>query len=173
MKKLIFLSGQASCGKTTTLKMLIAMLANVSGLYPVSVKHIYSKSKPLYDNILTAWKNGTTMPKGDISIVFEINGVLVGVRTEGDSLGAVWAAIDYFEKKCCDIGILACHPEHLKRSLPCMIAPWSCHEIIKKNRASDSTLYDQENKDMAKKLFNDIMNAIKHIKTSQQSSNQS
>ena len=112
------------------------------------------------------------MPKGDISIVFEINGVFVGVRTEGDSLGAVWAAIDYFEKKYCDVGVLACHPEHLKRSFPCMIAPWSCHDIIKKNRASDSTLYDQENKDMAKKLFNEIMNAIKQIKASQQSSSQ-
>ena len=98
MKELIFLSGQASCGKTTTLKILIAMLANTNSIYPVSVKHIYSKSKPLYDNILTAWKNGTTMPKGDISIVFDICGILVGVRTEGDSLGAVWAAIDYFEK---------------------------------------------------------------------------
>ena len=172
MKKLIFLSGQASCGKTTTLKMLIAMLANTNGVYTTTVKHLDSRSKSLYANILTAWQNGTTMPDGDISIVFDIDGILVGIRTEGDCLGAVWAAIDYFEKKSCDIGVLACHPEHLKRSLPCMVAPWSCYEIVDKISTSKDSLHEQANRHMAQTLFDMIMDAINLIKKSQQACNQ-
>ena len=172
MKKLIFLSGKASCGKTTTLKMLMAMLASTNGVYTVTVKHLDSRSKSLYNNILTAWQNGTIMPDGDISIVFDIDGILVGIRTEGDCLGAVWAAIDYFEKKFCDIGVLACHSEHLKRSFPCMIAPWSCHEIIDKGSAPDSSLHEQENKDTAQTLFEKIMDAVNQIEKSQQTCNQ-
>ena len=167
MKKLIFLSGKASSGKSTTLKILIAMLLNATPAHTVSVKHLYSRSRALYNNILNAWKNGARMPSGDISIVLEIDSVLVGVRTEGDMLGAVWAAIDYFEKKKCDIGVLACHPEHLTRSLPCMIAPWSCHKIVEKVPALNSSLYDQENIKAAQELFDIIMNDIKQIKNRQ------
>lgn len=148
------------------------MLANTNGGHTVNVEHLDSRSKPLYDSILTAWKNGTLMPKGDISIVFDIDGIFVGVRTEGDSLGAVWSAIDYFEKKSCDIGVLACHPEHLKRSLPCMVAPWSCHEIVDKISASNDSLYEHDNRHMAQTLFDMIMDAINQIKNSQQTSNQ-
>ena len=118
MKKLIFLSGQASCGKTTTLKMLIAKLLDLKNPHTVSV--IYPKNHSRVNTLLTAWQNNSKMPDGEFSVVLQIDDMIVGIRTMGDTIGSVWDSIAFFENHKCDIGVLACHEDHLQRSLPCL-----------------------------------------------------
>ena len=158
MRKLIFLQGPSNCGKTTTLKMLIAMLLDLKQPYTVSV--FYSKDKTKINAIKDAWLTGLPMPDGDVSVVLDISGVLVGIRTTGDTIGSVWDNVAFFEKHQCYIGVLACHEEHLLRSGSCLTHKWES-EVIKKERVSDSSLIDQNNKDIAEALFDKVMNAVK------------
>lgn len=155
MRKLIFLSGISNCGKTTMLKILICKLLTQKGKYPVSV--IYYKNSVRLKNLIDSYLNNMPLVDGDFSIVLDIGGVIVGICTEGDSLGAVWYSIDFFERRNCEIGILACHPEHLDRSLPCMVKPWQSYEIIKKYEATDVGAQDAENAKMAQDLYDILM----------------
>ena len=87
MGKLIFLSGPANCGKTTALKMLIAMLLDLKS--PHSVSAVYPKNSTRLGALLTSWQNKAGMPDGEYSAVLNIDGVLVGVKTMGDTVGTV------------------------------------------------------------------------------------
>ena len=166
MKKLILLCGENSTGKTTALKMLIAKLLQNPAL-KTSVKYCRSKAKIA---ALAAWKVGMLLPEGDLSVVMDCKGILVGICTDGDTIGTVWDHIVFFEKKnakkkqACAVGVTACHPEHLDRAKPCMVAPWNCHEIIDKKKAPKGS-EDAENMATAIALFDKILKAINALNT--------
>ena len=170
MQKLIFLSGTADCGKTTTLKTLIAMLLNLNNQHHVSV--VYSSDKTRIQVLKTAGQNAPSLPDGEFSVVLMIDGILVGICTEGDRIGSVWNSVVFFEKHQCAIGILACHPDHLQRSMPCLVGEWSCHRIFDKHKVQNPGQYFQENRNMAQQLFDDIMTTMNCIQQSRQSANQ-
>lgn len=160
MKKLILLSGEGNTGKTTTLKILIAKLLQDPAL-STSVKYCRSKTKIV---ALTAWKVGMLLPEGDLSVVMDCKGILIGICTDGDTIGAVWDHIVLFENKNCVVGVTACRPEHLNRAKPCMVAPWNCHEIIDKKKAPKGS-EDAENMATATALFDKILKAINTLNT--------
>ena len=107
----------------------------------------------------------------DIIIIVKIDGVRIGIRTMGDTIGNIWDNVWFFETNECDIGVTACHPEHLNRSMPCIAAPWDCKKIIDKNKANSASAYYQENDNTAQTLFDMIMNAINQIPQSNQKTN--
>ena len=99
------------------------------------------------------------LPKGDLSVVLDCKGVLVGICTDGDTIGAVWDHIVLFENKNCAVGVTACRPEHLDRAKPCMVAPWNCHEIVGKKKVPKGS-EDVDNMATATALFDKILKAI-------------
>ena len=135
--------------------MLIAKLLQDPAL-KTSVKYCRSKAKIA---ALAAWKVGMLLPDGDLSVLLDCKGVLVGICTDGDTIGAVWDHIVFFENKNCAVGLTACRPEHLNRAKPCMVAPWNCHEIIDKKKAPKGS-EDAENMATATALFDKILKAI-------------
>ena len=139
------------------------MLLDLKNPHTVSV--IYPTNCARMNILLTAWQNNSKMPDGEFSAVLQIDGVIVGIKTMGDTIGSVWDSVAFFEKHGCDIGVLACHEEHLQRSGNCLTSGW-LYEIITKERTEASSLINQENKDMAKKLFDNIMDAVDQIKQS-------
>ena len=156
--KLIFLSGDASTGKTTTLKFLIAMLLNVGA----TVDYCRRTQVPTEQSILNEidFEERHHLPAKDISIVLILKGIRIGIRTEGDTIGSVWNAVVFFEKQKCDIGVAACHPEHLDRSESCLAHPWKKPIKFDKQKATSADLHKQENQAMAKVLFDEIMKGI-------------
>lgn len=171
MKKLIFLSGPASSGKTTTLKMLIVKLLQAVASIDFLTQKPYPTSQALQNTLINAIKNNTAS-SNDIIIILKIDGVKIGIRTMGDSIGNVWDNVWFFEKHKCDIGVSACHPEHLDRSIACLAAPWKCKEIIDKKKTDNSNAYYQENDCKAQTLFDIIMATVNQINQSQQAINQ-
>ena len=163
MKKLILLRGESNTGKTTTLKMLIAKLLQAPSL-KTSVKYCHGRNKGKLTALRT-WKPGKALPQGDISIVLNCDGVLVGVCTDGDTIGAVWDHVAFFERNKCEIGVTACHLEHLQRSLLCLVAPWECHDIVEKQKAQKGC-EESDNMKTATDLFDEILKEIKSIKGS-------
>lgn len=160
MKKLIFLSGPASCGKTTTLNMLIAKLLQAGANIEFCTRKPYPTVQSLQNNIANALQNKNRSI--DIIIIVKINDVKIGIRTMGDTVGAIWDSVWFFENKGCDIGVSACHPEHLKRSMPCLAAPWSSNAIVDKKKDSSASIYYQKNEALAQVLFYMITNEINH-----------
>ena len=162
MKKLIFLSGNANCGKTTSLKYLIGWFLNLPQP-PHSVRVVYCSDHARLNQLEKAWAKKQPLPKGEFSVVLEIDGIRVGIWTEGDRIGSVWNGVTFFERRCCDIGIVACHPWHLDRSLHCLVSKWANHRIFSKTPVASPNLQDQENQDMAQKLFHEVMATIKSV----------
>ena len=150
MTKLIFLSGKSGCGKTSTLKLLSKMLieAGAQDRIPVTSK---------------STKSTKASSSGDVTYFFSLHGVLIGIRTAGDTIGTVWDVVASFEKHPCDIGVLACHPEHLIRSHPSLTAPWKQHIFLCKDKALPPNTKDDENEQMAKRLFDEILRTVKEI----------
>ena len=165
MKKLIFLSGPASSGKTTTLKMLIVKLLQAGASIEFLTRKPYPTPQALQNTLLNAIKNNTAS-SNDIIIILKIDDVKIGIRTMGDSIGNVWDNVWFFETNECDIGVTACHPEHLTRSMPCLSAPWKCKEIIDKEKINSPSSYYQQNDLKAQTLFDIIMAAVNQINQS-------
>lgn len=157
MRKLIFLIGESNCGKTTTLKMLIAMLMDLKKTHTFSIN--YPKKSSRLSMLWTAWQRNSKMPDGDFSVVLNVDGVIVGIKTMGDTIGSVWDAVAFFENHSCDVGVLACHEDHLQRSGSCLTSGWQ-NEKIKKKKTINSSLIDQENENMAKILFDKVMDVV-------------
>jgi len=105
-------------------------------------------------------------------IILKINDIKIGIRTMGDTIGAVWDNVCFFEHHKCNIGVSACHPEHLDRSMPCLAAPWKCKEIIDKEKTNTPSSYCQQTDLKAQTLFDIIMAAVNQINQSQQAINQ-
>lgn len=81
MKKIIALQGRAQCGKTSTLNLLIDLLAVATG------KH-----------------NSMPLPhKGDRREIFVIKGVTVGIATGGDTEDIVQKNCSFFTENNCDV----------------------------------------------------------------------
>ena len=170
MKKLIFLSGPANCGKTTTLKMLIVKLLQAGAVIEFCTRKTPTTIQSLQNEIINAIQNKNSST--DIIIIVKLNNVKIGIRTLGDTIGSIWDNVWFFENKNCDIGVSACHPEHLKRSMPCIAAPWDCKKVIDKNKASNASAYYQENDAAAQILFDIIINTVNCIALSTTSVNQ-
>lgn len=106
--KVIVLSGNASSGKTTTLKMLIAMLLpGASDVLYISKKNI--SASRLWEEI----ENDIINPPQDthnLIAIMKFGDFIVGINTSGDNIVHAQTSIRNFNKYHCNIGICPCHP---------------------------------------------------------------
>ena len=140
------------------------MLLDLKSPHIVSID--YPKNSLRITTLLSAWRNNSKLPNGDFSVVLNIDDVIVGIRTMGDTIGSVWDSVVFFENHNCDIGVLACHADHLKRSGNCLTNGWKT-EKINKVKNIDPTSIDQENRNVAENLFDKVMDAINQVKQTQ------
>ena len=106
MSKIILLVGEASCGKTTTLKMLIAMFLPYA---TICKKRKATTVDALWREIDTDMKPPSKNPS-DFGVVFELFGKKIGIHTKGDSESDIKGVIKFFSSESCDIIVMPCHP---------------------------------------------------------------
>ena len=106
--KIIVLSGNASSGKTTTLKMLIAMLLCRGAKIIWCRRNPHPTCQSLWDEIKHEMQNH--IPPKELTVVLEYKGKRIGIRSFGDVYTDATCAIKFFNKHNCDIGVLPCHP---------------------------------------------------------------
>lgn len=106
--KIIVLSGKASSGKTTTLKMLIAIFLENGAKIVWCRRNSYPTCKSLGDEIKIEMQNH--IPPKELTVVLEYKGKRIGIRSFGDVYSDAVCAIKFFEQHNCDIGVLPCHP---------------------------------------------------------------
>lgn len=158
--KATILTGPASAGKTTTLKMLIAMLL------PGAEEIIYSSKS----NVTAAKLWGeieeelVTKPQDlkNITVALRFGELIVGVRTVGDTYGEVESSVRIFDEYECDIAVFPCHPctteeAMLRKTYGGMMV--SLPKIKLPKAVSDEKKY-QKNLSTATELFQDIMRQI-------------
>lgn len=113
--KSIVLSGNASSGKTTTLKMLIAMLIDNGAEIVWCRRNPYPTAQQIFDEIRHEIQNH--LPTRDLTVVLEYKGVRIGIRSFGDIYSDAVCAIKFFKNHKCDIGVLPCHPDSKSQKL--------------------------------------------------------
>ena len=106
--EIIVLSGAANSGKTTTLKMLIAMLLCRGAKIVWCKRKSLPTCQSLWDEIKNEIQNH--IPPKELTVVLEYKGVRIGIRTFGDVYSDAECAIKFFKQHKCDIGVLPCHP---------------------------------------------------------------
>lgn len=106
--KIIVLAGAANSGKTTTLKMLIAMLLCRGAKIVWRRRKTLPTCQSLWDEIKYEIQNHIS-PK-ELTVVLEYKGVRIGIRSFGDVYSDATCAIKFFNQHKCDIGVLPCHP---------------------------------------------------------------
>ena len=158
--KIIVLSGNASAGKTTTLKMLIAMLLCHGARIVWCRRNPYPTCQSLWDEIKIEMQNH--IPPKELTVVLEYKGKHIGIRSFGDVYSDAICAIKFFEQHKCDIGILPCRPNSDAQKL----IEETYHEDItpfekeKSPRdASDKAKWDT-NITMAERIFEEIEKII-------------
>lgn len=153
---IIALSGKASSGKTTTLKMLIAMLLCNGAKIVWCRRNSYPTYQSLWDEIKIEMQNH--VPPKELTVVLEYKGKLIGIRSFGDVYSDAICAIKFFEQHKCDIGILPCHPNS------------NAQKLLEETYRKDITIFEKEklsrdasaqekwdaNITMAKKIFREI-----------------
>ena len=106
--KIIVLSGNASSGKTTTLKMLIAMLL------PGATDVLYiSKPNVTAHGLWEEIENDVANPPRDthnLIAIMKFGDFVVGINTSGDNISHAQSSIRNFNKYHCNIGVCPCHP---------------------------------------------------------------
>ena len=85
-KKIFALQGIASCGKSSTIKMIFFLL--------MQTYHKTMKIKSFSIN---------TISHDDITVQIEINGLLIGIESEGDPNSQLEQNLNEFDKANCDI----------------------------------------------------------------------
>lgn len=158
--KIIVLSGKASSGKTTTLKILIAMLLKDGAAIVWCRRNPYPTSSSLWNEIRQEWQNH--IPPRDLTVVLEYKGKRIGIRSFGDVYSDAECAIKFFKKHNCDIGVLPCHPNSNAQKL-LEEAYGKDMTVFEKEKLprniSDQTKWN-ENITTAKKLFDKINQII-------------
>ena len=158
--KATILIGPASAGKTTTLKMLIAMLL------PGAEEIIYSSKSDVTAAGLWAEieEELATKPQDlkNITVVLRIGELIVGIRTIGDTYEEVERSVQIFDEHKCDIAVFPCHPctteeAMLRKTYGSMMV--SLPKIKLPKAVSDKKKY-LKNLLVATELFQDIMKQI-------------
>ena len=128
--KIIVLSGSASTGKTTTLKMLIAMLL----CRGATVVWCRRNSLPTCQSLLNEIKNEIQnhISPRELTVVLEYKGKLIGIRSFGDVYSDATCAIKFFNQHKCDIGVLPCHPNS------------DAQKLIEDTYGEDITIFEKE-----------------------------
>ena len=158
--KIIVLSGNANSGKTTTLKMLIAMLLCQGATIVWCRRNTYPTCKSLLDEIKNEMQNHIS-PK-ELTVVLEYKGKRIGIRSFGDVYSDAVCAVKFFEQHNCDIGVLPCHPNS------------DAQKLLEETYSEDITVFEKEklsrdasdekkwdaNITMAKRIFEEIEKSI-------------
>ena len=154
--KIIVLSGNTSSGKTTTLKMLIAILLCHGAKIIWCRRNPYPTCKSLWDEIKIEMQNH--IPPKELTVVLEYKGKRIGIRSFGDVYSDAVCAIKFFKQHKCDIGVLPCHPNSDAQKL--IEETYSENIVVFEkeklpHNASDQSKWDA-NKAVAEKLFEEI-----------------
>ena len=128
--KIIVLSGKASSGKTTTLKMLIAMLLCHGAKIVWCRRNPYPTCQSLWDEIKIEMQNH--IPPKELTVVLEYKGNRIGIRSFGDVYGDAVCAINFFKQHDCNIGVLPCHPNS------------DAQKLLEETYKKDITIFEKE-----------------------------
>ena len=155
--KVIALSGNASSGKTTTLKILIAMLLpGASEILYISKPNVTAHGlwKEIEEDIISPPQD-----THNLIAVMKFGGFIVGINTSGDTLEHVSRSISNFKKYRCNIGICSCHPcsegeELLRKEYGGMVEFWPKIKLPKTYSEKEKYL---KNLLMATDLYKEIV----------------
>ena len=158
--EIIVLSGAANSGKTSTLKILIAMLLCRGAKIVWCRRNPLPTCQSLWDEIKYEIQNHIS-PK-ELTVVLEYKGVRIGIRSFGDVYSDATCAIKFFNQHKCDIGVLPCHPNSDAQKL--IEETYSENIVVFEKEklprnASDQSQWDS-NKAVAEKLFEEIEKII-------------
>ena len=159
--EIIVLSGAANSGKTTTLKILIAMLLCRGAKIVWCRRNPLPTCQSLWYEIKYEIQNHIS-PQ-ELTVVLEYKGVRIGIRSFGDAYSDAECAIKFFKQHKCDIGILPCHPNS------------EAQKLLEETYNGDITIFEKEklsrdakdeakcdaNINMAKKILEEIDKIIK------------
>ena len=156
----IVLSGNASSGKTTALKMLIAMLLDNGAKIVWCRRNPHPTCQSLWDEIKIEMQNHIS-PK-ELTVVLEYKGKRIGIRSFGDVHSDAECAIKFFKHHNCDIGVLPCHPNSDAQKL--IEETYSENIVVFEKEklprnASDQSKWDA-NKAIAEKILEEIEKII-------------
>ena len=158
--KVIVLSGQASSGKTMTLKMLIAMLLpGASDILYISKPNVTAHG--LWEEIENDIANSPQDTHNLIAIM-KFGEFVVGINTSGDVIGNAKTSIRIFKKYHCNMGICPCHPcttaeGLLRQEYGGMMESWPKIKLPKEYSEKEKYL---KNLLMATELYQEIMKQI-------------
>ena len=128
--QIIVLSGNANSGKTTTLKMLIAMLLCRGAKIVWCRRRPHPTCQSLWDEIKYEMQNH--IPPKELTVVLEYKGKRIGIRSFGDVYSDATCAIKFFNQHNCDIGVLPCHPDS------------DAQKLIEDTYGKDITIFEKE-----------------------------
>ena len=128
--KIIVLSGNANSGKTTTLKMLIAMLL----CHGAKIVWCRRNPRPTCNSLWNEIKNEVQnhIPPRELTVILEYKGKRIGIRSFGDVYTDATCAIKFFNQHKCDIGILPCHPNS------------DAQKLLEETYNKDITIFEKE-----------------------------
>lgn len=128
--KIIVLSGNANSGKTTTLKMLIAMLLCRGAKIVWCRRNPRPTCNSLWNEIKNEVQNH--IPPRELTVILEYKGKRIGIRSFGDVYTDATCAIKFFNQHECDIGILPCHPNS------------DAQKLLEETYKKDITIFEKE-----------------------------
>jgi hypothetical protein len=138
-KRVFALYGTANVGKSATLKKVFALLTDA---YPgASVQTINTGI--------------------DITVIIEINGVLVGIETQGDPNGRLGESLELFKKAKC--GIIICATRTTGGTVTAVENLQPEFKVVWHHMTSEpnANLRDQHDSSIAQTIFNEVQNALK------------
>ena len=156
---IIGLRGPNNSGKTRALQLLILKIIDTYSLanFFVGEKDLYElKSK---GELLTANKT----PK-DISVIFEINGIKVGVTTMGDDHKDVAEILSQFKSSGCEIAVCACH-KWRDKALSNIAHIGNLEGFIEKNRENDPKNYETASKTKCDEVYDRLNEELRKIQS--------
>ena len=138
MKTLIALSGVANQGKSTSIKIAYDM-----------IKTAYPKAH--FDEIIIGV---------DITVVITIDGVKVGIESQGDPGSRLFRSLDHFVKVGCKV--IVCATRTRGATVDAVSALSGKYNIIwlNKTRASSIQAQGTSNRSIAQQIFNAVKIAI-------------
>lgn len=120
-----------------------------------------SSVKEVYHLLNSKYKAKMLIDGADVKATFLINGVLVGLESQGDPYSRMFQSLDDFVSMGCDIIVCACRSSGGTRRKVQSLANLGYQIVWAQNdRTEDSTLYSHLNNMYARKIVDLILDRI-------------
>jgi len=147
-KYVFALYGPANVGKSATLKKVFALLTDA---YPTA--SVQTLDRPGMDITVTI----------DITVIIEINGILVGIESQGDPNGRLAESIELFKKAKCGIIVCATRTSGSTVTIVKNLQPEFTLVWTRKTSEPQANLRERRDDAIAQIIFNQIQNALKAL----------